>query len=211
MARLGGLALGLAGGFDRLLALAARLLESGAGRFERGLDLGQCRQARKLGLDGTLLRGDLLAANAEAAQAILQFGDLAAHAVAQRLVVGDLARQAIVFGLGRDRGLVRRVARLLGGGGAIVLAHAILLELRALGVEIGDGGGVALAALFSREIGPGLLQTRPGVLLGGGNTLGLGGERIVRRAQALQGRGGHGFVVAQWRQRGRGIGLRGGG
>src|SRR5476651_2254707 len=200
MARLGGLALGLAGGFDRLLALAARLLESGAGRFERGLDLGQCRQARKLGLDGTLLRGDLLAANAEAAQAILQFGDLAAHAVAQRLVVGDLARQAIVFGLGRDRGPVRLVARLLGGGGALVLAHAILLELDPLGVEIGDRGiGVALAALLTCKIGLGLPQTRLGILLGGGDTLGLGRERIVRRAQALQGGGGHGFVVAQRR------------
>ncbi len=205
-------ALGLARGLDRLLALAARFLEGCAGGFEGGLDLRQRRQARHLALDLALRVGQLLATHRQTAQAILQLGDLAAHAVAQRFVVGDLAGQAIVLGLSRDGRFLRFVARLLGRRRALVLADAGLLERSALGVQIGDRCvGVALAALFPGEIGLGLLKARLGILLGGGDPLGFGRQRIVRRAQALQRCSGGSFVVAQRRQRRRGFSLRGGG
>ncbi len=73
-ARVGLVALGLAGGFDRFLALVPCFFESHAGSFESFLDLGQRRQVRQLVLDLLLLRGDLVAAHGQAAQAILQLG-----------------------------------------------------------------------------------------------------------------------------------------
>ena len=79
----------------------------------------------------------------------------------------------------------------------------------ALGIEIGDRGlGVALAAALAGKVALGLLQAGLGLLLRRGDPLGLGGQRIVRHAQALQRRGGGGLFVAQRRQRGRGLGLR---
>src|SRR6185312_16132890 len=110
--------------------------------------------ALQLVLDLALLAGHLVAPRAKTAQAFLQLGDLAADAAAQRLIVGDLAGQPIMLAFGgAGRGL-RLVARLLGGGGAILLAHPLLLQPRALAVEIGDRGlGIALAAAFAVEIG----------------------------------------------------------
>ena len=209
---IGFVALGLARGIDRLLTLLARLVESGPRGIERSLDLGKRRQAGKLTLDLALLGGDLLATREQPAQAVLQFGDLAGDAVAQRLVVGDLAGQPVVLGLGRlGRGL-RRIARLGGGEGAILLADPFLLEPGALAVELGGRGlGVALAATLAGEIGIGLLQAGLRLLLGLGDPLGFGGERIVRHPQPLQCRGRGGLVVAQRRQRGRRLGLRRGG
>ena len=182
-------ALGLAGGVDRLLALLARLVESAAGGVARGLDLGERRQAGKLALDLALLAGDFLAARGEPAQALLQLGDLAADAVAQRLVVGDLAGQPVVLALGRMGLGLRRIARLGRGGGAILLAHPLLLQPGALAVELGGRRlGVALAAALAGKIRLGLLQAGLGLLLGLGDALGFGGQRIVRHAQPLQAR-----------------------
>ncbi|MGZ5716108.1 MAG: hypothetical protein ACXWIG_18295, partial [Caldimonas sp.] len=125
---LGFVALGLAGGIDRLLTLLARLVECDTGGVARGFDLDKRRKAGKLALDLALLGGDLLAARDEPAQALLQLGDLAADTVAQRLVVGDLTRQPVVFGLGRMGLGLRRIACLGSGGGAILLAHPLLLQ-----------------------------------------------------------------------------------
>ena len=83
---------------------------------------------------------------------------------------------------------------------------------RALAVELGGRRlGVALAAALADKILLGLLQAGLGLLLGLGDALGFGGQRIVRHAQPLQGGGRGGLVVAQRRQRGRGLGLRRGG
>ncbi len=206
-------ALGLAGRLDGPLALAACLVERGAGRIERGLDL---RQA-PAGSSSSLSTARCCVAISS--RRTLRRRRRSCSSAISRLMLLRSASSSAIWRVSRscsvsaaDRGLVRFVARLLGGGGAIVFADAILLELDPLGIEIGDGGiGIALAALLAREIALGLLQAGLGVLLGGGNALGFGVERIVRRAQALQGRGGGRLVVAQWRQRGRGVGLRSGG
>ncbi len=204
--------LGLAGRLDRLMTLLARRLEGGAGGVEGGLDLRQRRQAGKLGFDLALLGGDFLAACRKPAQPLLQLGDLAAHALAQRFVIGDLAGQPIMLGLG-GAGLGQGcIARLLRGGSAILFAHPFLLEPGALAVEVGDRClGVALAAALAREVRIGLLQAGFGFVLGLGDALGFGGQRIVRHAQALQRRGRGGLVVAQRRQGEGGLGLGRGG
>ncbi len=209
---LGFMTLGLAGGIDRLLALLACVVERGTRGVKRGLDLSQCRQAGKLALDLALLDGDFLAARGEPAQALLELGDLAADAVAQRLVVGDLAGQPVVLGLGRMGLGLRRIARLGSGGGAIFLAHPLLFQPGALRVEFGGRSlGIALATALAGKILLGLLQTGLRLLLGLGDALGFGGQRIVRHAQPLQRGGRGGLVVAQRRQRRRGLGLRRGG
>ena len=202
----------LARALDCLLPLAPRLLEGCPRRFERGLDLVQRRQTGEFRLDLPLLGRHLVATDGHAAQPALQLGQLAAHALAQRLVVGDLSRQAVVFLFRRGRVGLGGIARLSGGGGTILLAHLLLLQPAALGVEIGDRRlRVALAAAFTCEIRVGLLQAGLGLELGLRHALGFGGQRIVRHAQALQRGGGGGFLVAQRRQAGRGLGLRGGG
>ena len=137
----------------------ARLFQRSAGGFEFGLDLRQRRQVREFGFELVLLRQHFVTARRQAAQAVLQFGDFARHALAQRLVVGDLAGQLVVLGLGGVRLGARLVARLLGGLGPLLFAHALLFEAAALGFEIANGGfGVVLAALLAREILHGLLQ-----------------------------------------------------
>ncbi len=107
---------------------------------------------------------------------------------------------------------LRGIARLGRGGGTILLAHPLLLQPGALAVELGGRGlGVALAAALARQIRLGLLQAGPGFLLGLGDALGFGGQRIVRHPQPLQRGGRGGLVVAQRRQRRRGLSLRRGG
>ena len=209
---LGFVALGLARGIDRLLALLARIVESKTRGIARSLDLDERRQAGKLALDLALLGGDFLAARGEPAQAFLQFGDLAADAVAQRLVVGDLAGQPVVFTLGRMGLGLRGIARRGGGEGAILLAHPLLLQPSPLAVELGGRGlGVALAAALARQIQFRLLQAGLGFLLGLGDALGFGGQRIVRHPEPLQRSRRGRLVVAQRRQRRRGLRLRRGG
>ena len=203
-------ALGLAGGLDRLLALAARFLERGTGGFERGLDLRQRRQARQ--------------ARSRSRAAARRFPRGAPSRRRRRSCSSAISRLTLLRSASSSA--IWRVRRSCSPSAATVASCASsracwaaaarsssptrsCSSVIALGVEIGDGGiGVALAALLARQIGLGLLQALLGVLLGGGDALGFGAERIVRRAQALEGGGGGGLVVAQRRQRGRGIGLR---
>ena len=178
-------------------ASSAASTSGSAGRFDSSLSIWRCWPA-------TSARRDF-----EPAQALLHFGDLAADAVAQRLVVGDLAGQAIMLALRRRpwppaprRAPARRPRRARPRRPAPPRADA-------LAIEIGDRGlGIALAAALAREVAFGLLQAGFGLLLRRRDPLGLGGQRIVRHAQALQGRSGGGLVVAQRRQRGRRLGLR---
>ena len=130
----------------------------------------------------------------------------------KRLVVGDLAGQPIVLGLrrracrpGRHRGSrpPRRRAR--------PRPPAPAPAARAGRRDRRWPSRRPLAAMLALEIGLGLRQPRAGFLLRLGDALGFGGQRIVRHPQALQrGRRG-GLVVAQRRQRRRGLGLRRGG
>jgi hypothetical protein len=95
------------------------------------------------------------------------------------------------LGLGGIAGRGRR-------GGALILTYLLLLEPPALAVELGDGRlGIGHAAMLALEIRLGLSETGVGFLLGLGHTLGLGGERIVRHAQALERCSRVGLVVAQ--------------
>ncbi len=185
------------------------LLKRGAGGLERRLDVGQCRQPRQLAFDLALQRGHFLAAHGQPTQPLFQLGDLAGRTVAQRLVVGDLAGQAVVLAFGGNGRGMGGIARLLGLGSALILADALLFEPRALAGKLGDGRlGVALAAALAHQVLLGLLQAGLGFALGGGDSLGLGAQRIVRHAQALKRRRSGGLVVAQRRQRSGGLGLR---
>ena len=185
---------------DRTEALATGLFECRACGIERRFDLAQRRQAGQLAFDLALQGSHFLATHGEPTQPLFQLGDLARRAVAQRFVVGDLAGQAIVLGFGRDGRRIRRIARLLGLGGALLLADLLLFQSRALSRQLGDGGlGVALAAALARQV---LLQSAAGgsrPRAGRGDALGLGAERIVRDAQALKRRRRRGFIVAQRR------------
>jgi hypothetical protein len=201
-------ALGLARLLDRFLALRRASPRPAGGSSAASTSAAPAGSAARLDL--ALLAGDSPRARLEPAQALLQLGDLAADAVAQRLVVGDLAGQAVVLGLGRRRRPARRRAPARPRR-RVVLADPLLLEPGALAVEIGDRGlGIALAAALALEVASVCCRRVSASCCAWRRARPRRSAHRAPRAGAAGGRGG-GLVVAQRRQRGRGLGLRRGG